>query len=167
VPGIISSPQHGSRRRSPGRTVTPQFARCLFREDLITAYLDDELVGFAMVGNARRCRELGQIISRLAYRHYGINNALIAAAVAVCECQKLPYFAYYGWGYGALVDFKGHDRFAEVRLPRCHVPLTARGRIALRFGVHRGWKEEVLSPTRDRLRRLRSRQSRIERAEET
>jgi hypothetical protein len=110
-----------------------------------------------MVGNAGRYATLGQIVSKLAHRDKGINNALIAAAVALCERRKLPYLVYYSWGRGSLVDFKRHNGFEEIRLPRYHVPLTARGRLALKWGVHRGWKEALPSPVRDRLKRLRTR----------
>jgi GNAT superfamily N-acetyltransferase len=138
-------------------TVKRQFSRCLFREDLIGAYLDGELVGFAMVGNAGRYALLGQIISKAAHRDKGINNALIAAAVALCERRRFPFLVYYSWGRGSLVDFKRHNGFEEVRLPRYQVPLSMRGRLALKVGLHRGWKDALPSPVRDRLKRIRTR----------
>jgi hypothetical protein len=64
-------------------TVKAQFSRFLFREDLIGAYYQDELIGFIMLGNAGRYGVLGQIISMVSHRDKSTNNALMAKSVEI------------------------------------------------------------------------------------
>ena len=120
--------------------VRKQFSRFLFREKLIGAYYHDELVGFAMLGNAGRYADLGQIISKTKHRDKAITNALIAKAVEICEAERLPHLVYAYWNETSLADFKRHSGFEKVCLPRYFIPLTARGKMALKTGIHRGIK---------------------------
>jgi hypothetical protein len=138
-------------------TVKRQFSRFLFREDLIGAYYRDELIGLVMLGNAGQYAVTGQIISKIQHRDKAINNALIAKAVEVCARRNLPYLVYLQWAGGSLAEFKRRCGFEETRVPRYYVPLTKRGRLILRLGLHRGWKELLPSPVKDRLKSLRSR----------
>lgn len=138
-------------------TIKSQFSRYLFRETLIGAYHDGELIGFLMLGNAGRYGDVGQIISKIRHRDKSPNNALIAKAVAVCESKRLPYLVYAYWTDGPLADFKRHNGFEAVSLPRYYVPLTRRGRLALALRLHAGLKDVVPQPLRNRLRALRRR----------
>src|SRR5437667_8783469 len=138
-------------------TVKRQFSRFLFREELIGAYYKDELIGFIMLGNATRFGVLGQIISKIQHRDKSPNNALIAKAVDVCAQKGLPHLVYAYWGDGSLANFKRHNGFEEIRLPRYYVPLTRRGQVAVNTGLHRGWKALVPARVKDRLKTLRSR----------
>jgi hypothetical protein len=138
-------------------TVKQQFSRNLFREDLLGAYHGDELIGFVMLGNAGRYGVLGQIISKIQHRDKSPNNALIARAVEVCERKQLGYLVYAYWADGSLAEFKKHNGFEETRLPRYYVPLSRRGQIVVKAGLHRGWKELLPSAMKMRLKSLRSR----------
>ena len=93
-----------------------------------------------MLGNAGRFGLLGQFISKLRYRDKAVNNALVAHTVATCAKRSLPYLVYGYWGASSLGDFKQNSAFAEMRLPRYFVPLTNKGRMALKLGLHRGWR---------------------------
>src|SRR5262249_47738716 len=128
----------------------------LFREELLGAYYRDELIGFVMLGNAGRYGFLGQIISKIRHRDKAPNNALIAKAVNMCERRKLPHLVYAYWPSGSLAEFKHANGFQEIRLPRYYVPLSAWGRLILRLGVHRGWKELLSQRVREQLRNARS-----------
>jgi hypothetical protein len=136
-------------------TVKRQFSRFLFREDLIGAYCQNELVGFAMLGNAGEYGILGQIISKIKHRDKAINNALIAKAVEICERKQLPYLVYAYWSANSLVDFKRHSGFQEMRVPRYFVPLTRKGKLALRLGFHRGWRTRLPDRIKRPLKKLR------------
>jgi len=138
-------------------TVKQQFSRYLFREELLGAYRDGELIGFMMLGNAGRYGVVGQIISMIEHRDKSPNNALMAKAVEVCERKGLPRLVYTNWGDGPLVNFKRHNGFHEMQLPRYYVPLTRRGHLAIRLGQHRGWKALVPANVKHRLKALRSR----------
>lgn len=138
-------------------TVKRQFSTYLSREQLFGAYYRDELIGFVMLGNAQRYALLGQIIAKIQHRDKSTNNALVAKAVEACAKDRLPYLVYYYWSDGALTDFKRHNGFKETKLPRYLVPLTRRGRLILRLGLHRAWKERLPAPVKERLKYFRHR----------
>ena len=137
------------------KTVQQQFSRYLYREDLIGAYHGDELSGFVMLGNAKNFGLLGQFLSKLAHRDKAVNNALIAHAVQVCERRRLPFLVYGYWGASSLGDFKHNSGFGEMRVPRYYVPLTAKGKLALQLGIHKGWKAVLPGPVADFLKKAR------------
>jgi hypothetical protein len=136
-------------------TVKCQFSRFLFREDLIGAYYRDELIGFVMLGNAGQYGVLGQIISLVRHRDKATNNALMAKSVEVCERKNLPYLVYGFWCDSSLTDFKRYSGFKEVRLPRYFVPITQKGKFALRLGLHRGWKAIVPDQVKNPIKGIR------------
>lgn len=138
-------------------TVKRQFSRFLFREELIGAYYGGELVGFAMLANAGKYGVLGQIISEIKHRDKAINNALIAKVIEKCETRQLRYLVYAYWNENSLSDFKRHCGFECIKLPRYFVPLTLRGTLALKLGIHRNWKEAIPRQIKDPLKKLRSR----------
>ena len=138
-------------------TVKRQFSQFLFREELIGAYYGRELVGFAMLANAGKYGVLGQIISKIKHRDKAINNALIAKVIERCETKQLRYLVYAYWNENSLSDFKRHCGFECIKLPRYFVPLTLRGTLALKLGIHRNWKEAIPRQIKDPLKKLRSR----------
>lgn len=138
-------------------TVKRQFSRYLFRETLIGAYCEGELIGFVMLGNAGRYAAVGQIISKIGHRDKSPNNALLAKAVEICAEQELPHLVYAYWADGSLLDFKRHNGFEQAQLPRYYVPITSRGRLALNTGLHRGWTNILPAPFKNRLKSVRSR----------
>jgi len=137
-------------------TVKRQFSRYLFREKLIGAYVGDELIGFMMLGFAGQYVVTGQIISKIAHRDKGPNNALIAKAVEMCAAEKVPYLVYLNWGTGSLSEFKRRNGFERTSLPRYYVPLTRRGELALRLGLHKGFRQLIPEPTQVKLKHLRT-----------
>jgi hypothetical protein len=82
-----------------------------------------------------------QIVSMVGHRDKAPTNALIAQAVRSCVERGIPYLFYSHFAYGKkqrdrLSDFKEHNGFQRVDLPRYYVPLTPIGAIALRLGLH-------------------------------
>lgn len=138
-------------------TVKAQFSRYLFRERMIGAYFEGELVGFIMLGNAGRFGLTGQIISSLKHRDKSPNNALIAKAVELCAEQGLGHLIYLFWSDDSLAEFKRRCGFEPVRVPRYWVPLTWKGRVALALGLHHGWKAMIPAGLKARLKALRRR----------
>ncbi|MEQ1849955.1 MAG: GNAT family N-acetyltransferase [Chthoniobacteraceae bacterium] len=138
-------------------TVKAQFSRYIHREYMIGAYLDDKLIGFIMMANTGKFALIGQIISAVEHREKGTNNALIAKAVEVCAQRKLPYLCYLFWSGDSLAEFKRRCGFEKMCVPRYFVPLTPKGKLALKFGVHRGWRELIPSGLKSSLKKLRSR----------
>jgi hypothetical protein len=138
-------------------TVKREFGRFLFREEIFGAYLGEELVGFIMLANAGKYALLGQIISRIAHRDLAPNNALLAKAIERCAEKGIPYLAYALWLDDGLGDFKRSNGFQRFDLPRYFVPITSKGKLALKLGLHRGWKKAVPKQFRKPLKKLRRR----------
>jgi hypothetical protein len=136
-------------------TVKSQFSRFLFRERMIGAYYQDQLIGFMMLGDAGRFGITGQIISSIKHRDKSPNNALIAKVVEVCATKKLGYLIYFFWSDDSLAEFKRRCGFEKVRVPRYYVPLTWKGEFALKCGAHRGLRAMLPKGVRNSLKRVR------------
>jgi len=136
-------------------TVKRQFSRFLFREEIFGAYLGEELVGFIMLAYAENYAYLGQIISKIAHRDLAPNNALLAKAVERCAEKGVPYLVYALWLDDSLGDFKRSNGFQKFDLPRYFVPLTGKGKLALKLGLHRGWKAALPNRLKTPLKKLR------------
>ena len=139
------------------QTVKTQFSRCIHRETMIGAYYRDELIGFIMMGDAKRYGVTSQVISAIKHRDKSTNNALIAKAVELCATNRLPYLVYLYWGDNFLAEFKRRCGFEKTRLPRYFVPLTPKGKLALKLGFHRGWKQLVPKQLKTPLKALSAR----------
>jgi hypothetical protein len=138
-------------------TIKKEFSRFLFREQLFGAYLDEELIGFIFLVDAGHIAMLGQIISTIGHRDKSPNNALIAKAVEVCADRGVPFLAYALWpAPGSLRDFKKHNGFECVNLPRYYVPLTLKGRLALKMKLHKGASARIPEGLLSRLKGFRT-----------
>lgn len=135
-----------------------EFSTYLFREKLIGAYYEDELIGFIFLADAGRYATTAQIISNIKHRDKAPNNALIAKAVEVCADSQIPYLVYAVWesATGSLTNFKRHNGFERVSLPRYYIPLTAKGAVALKLGLHRGLSRAIPRRVRVQLVKLRN-----------
>jgi hypothetical protein len=97
----------------------------------------------------------------IRHRDKAPTNALIAQAVRSCAERGIRYLCYGHFSYGrkerdSLSDFKESNGFQKIELPRYYVPLTMRGRIALRLGLHRDLIDWVPEPMAATYRRIRS-----------
>ena len=54
-----------------------------------------------------------------------------------------------------LADFKRHNGFEKIELPRYYVPLTVAGRMALRLGLHHGMSHLIPESVAAAYRRVR------------
>ena len=135
----------------------------------IGAFLGECLVGFVKLVLDRSGGQAGmmQILSMIEHRDVAPTNALIAQVVRSCAARNIPYARYANFSYGAkqydsLVAFKISNGFQRVEVPRYFVPLTPRGRVALRFGLHHRMRERipeaVLAPFRELRRRWHTQQ---------
>jgi hypothetical protein len=138
-------------------TVKRQFSRYVHRECMIGAYYQGEMIGFMMLGDAGRFGLTGQIISAVRHRDKAPNNLLIAKAVEVCARRRLPHLCYLFWSGDSLGEFKRRNGFEPRKVPRYFVPLTGKGRLAMRLGIHRGWKALIPAEVKASLKVLRTR----------
>lgn len=103
----------------------------------------EEVIGFLKLVVGDGVASIMQILSKAAHFERRPTNALIAKAVEICAAQGIGHLIYGQYAYGAkqvstLIDFKRNNGFVQVLVPRYYVPLTMKGRIALKLGVHLG-----------------------------
>jgi len=135
----------------------------LDRSIFIGALFQHNLIGFAKLVSDEDRGQAGlmQIISMIQHRDKAPTNALIAQAVRSCAARGIPYLWYANFSYGnkqrdTLADFKRHNGFQRVDLPRYYVPLTVAGRMALRLGLHHGVTDWIPEPVAVTYRSIRS-----------
>src|SRR5262249_30214556 len=139
VDGIVKifneSPiRQGKRFRHYGKdfsTVMADMARDLDRSRFLGAFFEGELIGFAKLICGESYLRAAQLISTIAHRGRYPNNALIARAVDLCVRDRIRYLVFGQFDYGkigskTLTDFKVHNGFRKVPIPRYYVSLTQR-----------------------------------------
>jgi len=136
-------------------TVKADLEKDRHRSDFIGAYVEQELVGFIQLG----CTGIAAIpfgmVSKIAHRDKAPQNALLAKAIEVCEQKGIPYLLYGKWLADSLGDFKRHNGCEKVDLPRYYVPLSLKGALALKLGLHHGLSAVLPEGMKNRLKELR------------
>jgi len=137
-------------------TIEKEFSKFLFREDIIGAYLHENLVGFIFLAYTGRYAMPTQILSSLAHRDKGVVSALLAKAIEICVEKQIPYIIYGDWQESSLTEFKRRNGFIKAHIPRYYVSLTLRGKLAINLGLHHRLPQLLPAPLRRFLLRLRS-----------
>jgi hypothetical protein len=143
-------------------TVRKMNATFMSRSIFIGAFFEGTLIGFVKLvfDEDRNQAGLMQIVSMMGYQEKAPTNALIAQSVRSCAERGIPYLWYANMSYGkkqadGLADFKRHNGFQKIDMPRYYVPLTVAGRIAIRLGLHRGMSDWIPEPVAATYRRIR------------
>lgn len=133
------------------------------RSIFIGAFLEGRLIGFIKMVTSRDGRLAGlmQILSLLSQRDKAPTNALVAQAVKSCADRGIEHLLYANFSYGnkqldGLAEFKRANGFEKVEVARYFVPLTLKGAIALRLGLHRDAKNLIPEPLAANYRKLRA-----------
>ena len=144
-------------------TVRMENATFLDRSAFLGAFLGDSLIGFAKLVSSEDQGQaaLMQILSMIHHRDKAPTNALIAQVVRYCAARGIPYLVYSKFSYGKkqrdpLSDFKHHNGFQRIELPRYYIPLTRTGWVALRLSLHHRLADHIPEPVLIQLRKLRS-----------
>jgi hypothetical protein len=129
---------YGKNREAVKRAMETYLDRSIF----IGAYFQEELIGFIKMTWVGTTGTLTQIISMRKHFDKKPNNSLLAKGVEVCETEGKSHFIYGSFVYfdpnSTLTEFKRRSGFEPFPLPRYYVPLTLKGKIALKLGLHRG-----------------------------
>jgi hypothetical protein len=104
----------------------------------ITAYDEKELIGFIKLFLTDRYALITLILDMVAHRDKAPMNGMIAKAVEICAARKIPYIVYTVWRRGEHGKFQESNGFERIPVPEYFVPLTLKGAIALRLGLHKG-----------------------------
>jgi hypothetical protein len=143
-------------------TVKKEIGTYLERSDFLAARLGDELIGFIKLTYVNRAATITQILAKNAHHDARPMNALLAAAVQLSHTKNMEFLIYGQYIYGRhtqslLTEFKRRNGFQEITLPRYFVPLTMKGELALKCGLHSNFRDRLPSPFINLLLGLRSR----------
>ena len=111
----------------------------------IGAFLDGELVGFIQLLYGDNIAIISNILSLQQHWDKSLNNALFAKAVEVCVSQR----ANGGSCMDALettllwTSLKKIMGSSKFPITRYYVPITGKGRLAIRLGLHRDLKDAL------------------------
>jgi hypothetical protein len=128
-------------------------ATFLDRSDFIGAFWEGELIGFIKITSDGKSAGLMHIISMIVHRDKAPTDALMAKAVELCSEKRIAYLHYGLWSKGGFGKFKENHCFECYNVPRYFVPLTAKGKLMLKLGLHRrlagrlppGWRERMVA----------------------
>jgi len=110
----------------------------------VGAFMQDELVGFVQLIHGDKIAIISQILSLQKYRDKALNNALIAKAIEVCADRGEQWIMYGRMGnHPSLDKFKQSNGFSKFQLIRYYVPITKKGRITIRLGLHKEMKDTL------------------------
>ena len=113
----------------------------------IGAFFRDELAGFIQLVHGDKIAIISQILSLQKHSDKAVNNALVAKAVEVCVTKKIGWLMYGRMGnHPSLDNFKQNNGFTKFSLTRYYVPITKKGRIATKMGLHREIKDALPQP---------------------
>ena len=138
-------------------TIKAELATFLDRSNFIGAFWEGELIGFIKMTSESRTAGLMHIISMIAHRDKAPTDALITKAVELCAENKISYLHYGLWTCGGFGKFKENHAFECHEVPRYFVPLTAKGQVMLKLGLHRKFVDQLPSRWRERMVVLRNR----------
>jgi hypothetical protein len=143
-------------------TVRKMNATFMDRSIFIGAFFEGSLIGFVKLvfDENRNQAGLMQIVSMIGHQDKAPTNALIAQSVRSCAERGIAFLWYANMSYGkkqadGLADFKRHNGFQKIEVPRYYVPLTIAGQIALRLGLHHSAADWIPEPAVATYRRMR------------
>ncbi|MGB6546642.1 MAG: hypothetical protein WBE97_13570 [Candidatus Acidiferrales bacterium] len=130
------------------------------RNAFLGAYYHGELIGFIRIIYFGTVASIIQLLSMMKHYDKRPANALIAKAVELCAENRHSHLMYCNYVYNdpnsSLTEFKRRNGFEQFLLPRYYVPLTLKGKIALRLGLHRSLVKRIPKQVLSRLLKIRS-----------
>ena len=141
-------------------TVKKENGTYVERSQFIGAYLGDELIGFIKMVYIDSVASLMQILSKNGHLDKKPMNAMLAKAVELAAERGSKFLVYRKYTYGnvfsPLTEFKRRNGFVELKYPRYYIPLTLKGRLAMKLRLHLGLRDALPAGLITRLTSLRS-----------
>lgn len=142
------------------KTIKKETSTYADRSTFLGAYFEDQLIGFLQLvylGNVEAV--VFHIIALKKFAKLKPSNGLIAKAVELCEQRGIAYMTYARYVYrnprSSLTEFKRRNGFQKSLLPRYYIPVTAKGKMALKLRLHRPLVDWIPSPLLALVRNLR------------
>jgi hypothetical protein len=110
----------------------------------IGAYFQDELAGFIQLVSGDNITIISQILSLQKHWDKAVNNALLAKTIGVCASRGVKWIMYGRIGnHPSLDNFKQNNGFSQFRLTRYYIPITRKGKLAIKLGLHKEVKDTL------------------------
>ena len=131
------------------------------RNIFIGAYYEDELIGVIRLICAGKIAHIALFLAMTRHRAKKTASAMIAKAVETCAQNGMSHLVYGQYVYNddesSLIEFKRQNGFEQILVPRYFIPLTLRGEVAMKLGLHRGFAAQLPKPFLAQLLRWRRR----------
>jgi len=124
-------------------TIKKDYGTHLHCSKFLGAFYNDRMIGFIKIVNVDDLAYLLQLSSDPRHNDKRPMNALIARSVeeSIKEDKSyLIYGRYFEWNKrkSSLIEFKKRNGFTPIFYPRYYIPLTNKGKIAIRLKYHLG-----------------------------
>jgi hypothetical protein len=118
------------------------------RATYLGAFIGDEMIGYLKLVWDVRTAAIMQIVSKMKHRDTRPNNAMLSEAVKLCAERGVGFLQYERFVYGnkedsSLTRFKRENGFVRMDVPMYFVPLTMKGRLALKLGLQKNQKDRL------------------------
>ena len=114
------------------------------KSTFIGAYIGDELVGFTQLLFGDEIAIVSNILTMQKHWDKSVNNAMIAKAVEVCAFNSNRWLMYGRIGnHPSLDKFKENNGFVKYPITRFYIPITSKGSLAIRLGLHQELKDAL------------------------
>ena len=122
------------------------------KSTFIGAFIGDELVGFIQLLYGDNIAILSNILTMQKHWDKSVNNAMLAKAVEVCASNGNRWLMYGRIGnHPSLDKFKENNGFVKYPVTRYYIPITSKGRVAIRLGLHQELKDALPQSIKDPL----------------
>jgi hypothetical protein len=118
------------------------------RSTFLAAYYRDEMIGYLKIVWDEKTAAIMQVMSQMRHYDRRPNNLLLAEAVRHACDRGVGHLLYEAFVYGkktdsSLTEYKRGNGFVQMDMPRYYVPLTWKGEVALRLGLHGSLKDRL------------------------
>jgi hypothetical protein len=137
--------------RKDHETIRAELATFLDQSYFLGAFWEGKMIGYIKMTSANGAASMMQIISMIAHRDKAPSNALLTKAIELCAEKGISHLHYGLWCSGGFGTFKENHGFQPYQVPRYFVPLTAKGQLTLRLGLHRRLVDRLPPKWRDPL----------------
>jgi len=108
----------------------------------IGAFVENRLVRFIQILYGDKITVISQILSLQEFWDKAVNNALLAKAVEFCSQNQMQWIMYGRMGnHPSLDKFKQSNDFKKFLLARYFIPITRKGQVAVKLGLHNEAKD--------------------------
>lgn len=128
--------------------VKKDYSSYLDRSEFLGAFAAGEMIGFMRLISMGSVASIMQLLSMNSHFDKRPSNALVAKAVELCIAKGFRYLVYGqylfdGDANNPLTEFKRRCGFERILIPTYYVPMSFRGGIAVKLGVHAGLRRLV------------------------